>query len=105
MKLFILFSFLIVSGLALPPSRESRIWNGRPAVPGQAPYMVGILWFQTDTTVQPMNICGGAIVNVWYVMYFLCAPETRMKCSNRFFKVDNNSSTLLRQQSHRNWKI
>ena len=68
MKLLSLLSLLIVSSLASPPSRESRIWNGANAQPGQAPYMVGILWYQVLTTVQPINMCGGAIINEWMVI-------------------------------------
>jgi secreted trypsin-like serine protease len=68
MKLLTLVSLLIVSALALPPSLERRIWNGNPAQPHQAPYLIGILWFETATTVQPLNICGGAIVNQRWVI-------------------------------------
>lgn len=68
MKLLTLISLFIVSSLALPPSREGRIWNGNPARPHQAPYLIGILWYEEASTVQPMNICGGAIVNQWWVI-------------------------------------
>lgn len=68
MKVLTLLAFLLVSTLALPPSRESRIWNGENATPGQAPYMIGILWYEFETTVQPLNICGGAIINQWWVV-------------------------------------
>lgn len=58
------FLLLITSSLALP----SRIWNGENARIGQAPYMVGLLWYEFETTVQPMNFCGGAIINRWWVI-------------------------------------
>lgn len=59
---------LFASVFALPSNHERRIWNGNPARPGQAPFLIGILWFEEDTTVQPLNICGGAIVNRWWVI-------------------------------------
>jgi secreted trypsin-like serine protease len=68
MKTLTLITLLAASVLALPSGPSSRIWNGQNARPGQAPYMIGILWYETLTTVQPINICGGAIVNQWWVI-------------------------------------
>ena len=68
MKLFFLITLLVASALALPPTHNGRIWNGENARPGQAPYMIGILWYEEDDTIQPLNICGGAILNVWWVI-------------------------------------
>ncbi|CRK96749.1 CLUMA_CG010160, isoform A [Clunio marinus] len=68
MKTLILISLLVVTISALPSTRNNRIWNGENATPGQAPYLIGILWYEFATTIQPLNICGGAIVNVWWTI-------------------------------------
>lgn len=65
MKLLAIFSLLTISVLALP---ESKIWNGNVAFPGQAPYMVGKLSYVDGVGNQPVNFCGGSILNELWVI-------------------------------------
>ncbi|CRK96748.1 CLUMA_CG009941, isoform A [Clunio marinus] len=55
------------SGIALPSSRNDRIWNGENATPGQAPYMIGLLVYRI-TIEQPLTFCGGSLINEWWVI-------------------------------------
>ena len=101
MKLLSLLSLLIVSSLASPPSRESRIWNGANAQPGQAPYMVGILWYEEDTTVQPLNICGGGIINVWMVITAAHCLDNNLTGIGRFEVVVGQHFVSIANRSGR----
>jgi len=87
MKTLTLISLFVVSALAVPSSRSSRIWNGVNATPGQAPFMIGMLWYEEDTTVQPMNFCGGAIINeLWVVTAAHCLGEFNCQVVEKFIK-------------------
>lgn len=79
MKKFILLTLLIVSALALPSKQQGRVWNGENARPGQAPYMIGLLWYEFESTIQPLNFCGGAILNNWWVITVSVAVHPLMK--------------------------
>lgn len=68
MKIFVLIAFLVVFSSALPSRRGGKIWNGDNATPGQAPYMVGMLRFEIDGSDQPLTVCGGAVVNIWWII-------------------------------------
>lgn len=58
LSLFVSIELLVISSAF--PNRESRIINGRNAVPGEAPYMIQVQL--RGQIVAPQHWCGGALI-------------------------------------------
>lgn len=103
MKTLILISFLTLAVVALPSSsnKNGRIWNGGSATPGQAPYLVGILWFEEETTVQPLNICGGGIIKPSFVVSAAHCLDNNLTGIGRFGVVAGQHFVSIANRSGR----